>query len=257
MMPSQHNTIDETSSIFPSASMNQKTIAVVLPVYNISTTHLLQSIEYCMQLAQMSKDYHWYFQFVDDGSASALTFPSPQNSPNSIHPNYTFAYHRYAVNQGKGYAIRCGIHQLNTNASLFMHCDWDFPFGLQPLFNSIHLLQTCDVVWADRGEQYLQALPNFRKKLTIIQRLFNTYVLGLKAHDTQAGFKAFTTKGKDVFLRTTINEFLFDTQFIKLAEKQKLSLCKLDVQCRQDVHFNNFKASVLVKEMINLIRLIF
>ncbi len=231
-------------------------VAVVFPVYNPPKDWWKQSLIYCQHLAKVETKYRWAFHFVNDGSSCAGIFPN-KNVLNTEGYNCSVFFHSYAENRGKGYAIRYGLQQVEEEAEIFMHCDWDFPFGTDLLLQALPILKYSDVVLADRGSEYLTHLPSFRQKLTKTQRFFNRKLLGLKATDTQAGFKAFNAVGKYIFLTTTINGFLFDTEFVKSSERNNLAINTLQAYCRPSLHFKNFRVKVLAKEVLSFIYLLF
>ena len=231
-------------------------VAVVLPVYNPPKDWWKQSLLYCQHLAKVETKYRWTFHFVNDGSSRAGIFPN-KNVVNTEGFNCSVFFHSYPENRGKVYAIRYGLQQVEEEAEIFMHCDWDFPFGTDLLLQALPELKYSDVVLADRGSEYLTHLPFFRQQLTKTQRFFNRNLLGLKATDTQAGFKAFNAVGKYIFLTTTIKGFLFDTEFVKFSERNKLTIKVLEANCRPSLHFKNFRVKVLAKEVLSFIYLLF
>ncbi len=244
-------------------------IAVVLPIYNPPKDWWKQSLKYCQHLAKVETKYRWVFHFVNDGSTHSDIFPdkkvlkdfTTKNTDAKGTPsdgdNFSIFFHAYEQNRGKGHAIRYGLEQVDDKAEIFMHCDWDFPFGTNLLLAALPVLKYTDVVLADRGGEYLTHLPFFRQQLTKTQRFMNRYLMGLNATDTQAGFKAFNAVGKSIFLMTTIDGFLFDTEFVKYSERNNLTIKSLDASCRPSLQFKNFRFKVLLKEALSLVSLVF
>ncbi len=238
-------------------------IAVVLPVYNPPKDWWKQSMMYCQHLTKVQTKYRWHFHFVNDGSTRSDVFPHKNvlkninKGLNTEGGQCSVFFHSYAQNRGKGYAIRYGLEQVDENAEVFMHCDWDFPFGTDLLLKALPELKYSDVILADRGSEYLTHLPIFRQNITKIQRLMNRHLLGLASKDTQAGFKAFNAVGKSIFLTTTIDGFLFDTEFVKVSERHCLVITSLQAQCRSSLQFKNFRLKVLAKEVLSFIALVF
>ena len=231
-------------------------VAVVLPVYNPPKDWWKLSLMYCQHLATVETKYRWSFHFVNDGSSRLDIFPD-KNTFNTEGVNCSVFFHSYTQNRGKGHAIRYGLEQVEDDAEVFMHCDWDFPFGMDLLLAALPILKNTDVVLADRGGEYLTHLPFFRQQLTKTQRFMNRYLMGLKTTDTQAGFKAFNAVGKSIFLMTTIDGFLFDTEFVKYSERNNLTIKSLDANCRPSLQFKNFGLKVLLKEALSLVSLVF
>ncbi len=76
--------------------------------------------------------------------------------------------------------------------------------------------------------------------------------------DTQCGLKGFNTNGKEIFLKTTIDRYLFDFEFIFQCSRKKSILLKtVPVQLKDNVVFSNMKLKILMQESLNLIRVLF
>jgi glycosyltransferase involved in cell wall biosynthesis len=222
------------------------TINVILPVYNPPADWDILTLSSCYFIREQAPLYDWQFHFVNDGSTNGRAFQKLRDIKlHFIH------VHEYAKNKGKGFAVRHGIQKAKP-ATLYMYSDWDFPFGEGILIEAIHKLKHCDIVVANRGTAYYNHLPKTRLTLTQIQRFINLYALKLKQIDTQAGFKAFNQTGKTLLMETTINEFLFDTEFIAIGQKVGLDMDNIEVTCRKDITFTNFRPSTLLKELANM-----
>jgi glycosyltransferase involved in cell wall biosynthesis len=221
-------------------------VNVVLPVYNPPDKWAELSLASCHYIREKAPLFDWQFHFVNDGSPCPKAFDTlRQQKVRYIH------LPEYAENQGKGFAIRHGFQQAGR-ANFYMHSDWDFPFGEQLLMQATKELQSTDIVLANRGSDYYVYLPRLRRIITGSHRLFNTHILQLAETDTQAGFKAFSTEGYHIFKKTQINEFLFDTEFIAMAQNVGLKMRSLDVVCRPNLLFKNFSSAVLSQELRHL-----
>jgi hypothetical protein len=62
--------------------------------------------------------------------------------------------------------------------------------------------------------------------------------------------------GREVFLRTQVNRYLFDLEFIQKASKAGLRLLAIDVRLKPDIILPSPSATVLLKELHNFIRLL-
>lgn len=225
-------------------------INVILPVYNPPCGWYDLALTSCYYIRESAPLFDWQFHFVNDGSPSPKVFDAlRERSIRFIH------LHEYDQNKGKGFAIRYGLQQAGR-ANIYIHSDWDFPFGEQLLIDAIKKLQFADIILANRGSDYMQHLPYFRQFISFSQRLFNSYVLFLTEMDTQAGFKAFSNKGYAVFMETQINEFLFDTEFIAMAQKIGLKMQSIPVTCRPNLVFKNFSPKVLSKELNHISKIL-
>jgi glycosyltransferase involved in cell wall biosynthesis len=220
-------------------------INVILPVYNPPCDWENYALTSCYYIREQEPLYDWQFHFVNDGSTNNCSLDKLREIKlHFIH------LHEYAQNKGKGFAVRHGFQKAGQ-ATLYMYSDWDFPFGEHLLIKAAKKLRHYPIVLANRGSAYYEKLPVIRQSLTYIQRLINRYALNLNQLDTQAGFKAFNNIGHAVFMQTTINEFLFDTEFIALGRNMDLKMANIDVTCRKDIEFTNFRSTTLLKELRN------
>ena len=97
-------------------------------------------------------------------------------------------------------------------------------------------------------------------KRKIISRaciLLKKRFLNLPMYDTQSGIKAFNAMGKEIFLETTINRFLADTEFILRSHKKNLSIKEIDLELEPYVQFSNFGLNVIKTELGNFFKLLY
>jgi len=164
----------------------------------------------------------------------------------------------YPVNRGKGYAVRKGVER--AAGDVIIYTDIDFPYeesGLAAVYESISK-GNHDVALGVRDESYYRQLPAARKLISgMLQRLIRT-LLNIPTSDTQAGLKGFNKKGKEIFLRTTIDRYLFDLEFIQLTARQKdLRIGLVPVTVKPDLHFTSMSWNVLFREAFNFMRILF
>ena len=109
-----------------------------------------------------------------------------------------------------------------------------------------------------RNYSYNAALSPFRKCLSSGVRILNRFLCGLPAdiQDTQAGLKGFNSRGKKAFLQTTVNSFVFDTEFILLAYNKKLKITPLDVQLSPDLKLSSMGLKVLLGELLCFVKVL-
>ena len=84
----------------------------------------------------------------------------------------------------------------------------------------------------------------------------NFLVTGFKIKDTQAGLKGLDNKAKKVLEGTKTNTFLFELEFLKNSLKQGLTYTFVNVSCRPNIRFTNFRFRILMKETIGLLKLL-
>lgn len=163
----------------------------------------------------------------------------------------------YEKNRGKGYALRHAVRQ--CTAPYIIYTDYDFPFELESIKSVADaLLNHADVVVGKRSNSYYEQLPMKRKIMSKVSRCLNKYLLRIPACDTQGGLKGFNRKGREIFLQTKIEQFLFDTEFVfKACRRKDLALQAVPIQTREGVVFSNMGAKVLRKELKNFLRILF
>ena len=163
----------------------------------------------------------------------------------------------YPKNRGKGYAVRTGVK--SSEGELQIYTDIDIPYVEESIVRFYGLLADgkIDVVVASRGNSYYNSLSAFRRILSKSLRWLNGLLFGLKIKDTQGGLKGFNANGRDVFLKTKVNRYLFDLEFIQQASKTNLRMQAVDVELKPDIILPSPSVMVLLKELNNFVRLLF
>ena len=192
---------------------------------------------------------------VNDGSSTGVT---PEKFKILRESNLPIEIVSYTKNQGKGYALRQGAIEADSDFQIFT--DVDFPYTIPSIIAIYNTLKSGnDVALGTRKADYYQTVPFVRRLISKFLRWVLKSVLKLPITDTQCGLKGFNQKGKQVFLQTTINRFLFDLEFVKMVTHKNLNL-KVDpvnVKLRPDVVFSKMNYKVLIGESINFARLFF
>ena len=231
-----------------------KTIDIVLPCYNPEEKQWDIDIKTnIVALENLFPDLVFSVILINDGSIRGI---SAENIAYLRKKITDFKYITYDENQGKGYALREGIKQANHD--LIVYTDVDFPFELSCMKAMIEkLLLGKDIVLGERQFSYSNHLKKYRRILSSGSHIFNSLVLNLPFTDTQGGLKGFNQKGRTVFLKTIINRYLFDTEFILRACKQKnLAMTTVPLTLREGVILSPMGLKVVKKEFGNIMRLL-
>jgi glycosyltransferase involved in cell wall biosynthesis len=226
---------------------------ILLPCYAPNTRWHLELKEF-YEVARTLFDLR--FIIVNDGSDS-------EHLPTQIEflksAQIPVEYVSYAINKGKGYALRKGAER--SDADFIVYTDLDFPFTTESTLAVLSALVAgnADVIAGYRNQDYyLSKMSFFRKILSRSFRFFLKRILRMPVSDTQCGLKGFNKKGKAIFLSTTINRYLFDFEFIfKCSRKNAAQLQTVPVQLKENVVFSNMKFKILFQESINLLRVLF
>lgn len=231
----------------------QYDLSIVLPMYK-PKAGWEKSLKENMQLLDIEFNYSINIQYiiVNDGFENEhllSLFDVIQQS----EQNVTFI--SYEQNMGKGYALRTGVAA--ASAPIVITTDLDFPYETRDVRNVFVLLNSGnEIVTGKRKAEYYTATPFKRKLISKACIALNKHLLKLSLGDAQSGLKGFNKKGKKLFLQTTINRFLVDTEFLVLASKQKLDIAILELNLKNGIKFSSMGWKILMAEGKNFYRII-
>jgi glycosyltransferase involved in cell wall biosynthesis len=228
-------------------------IDLVLPCYNPRADFEEMVFEYFWYLKACYPERKMHLYVVNDGSVR--NFNGAQiKKLSSMEPVVQVI--SYPMNRGKGYALRRAVAL--TTSPFVIYTDYDFPFRLDTMKMLIEELDKgADIVMVGRNHNYLKILPPKRRFYSNTSRFFNKFILGLKYPETQGGLKGFNENGKKIFLRTTIDEFLFDTEFIYRASLEKdINIVNIHGFTREGIKPNKVPFKVIRKEFLNFIKIL-
>ena len=168
-----------------------------------------------------------------------------------------FTYYSYPENKGKGYALRFGIARVTTESVIYT--DIDFPYTTGSFINVSGLLAAHDVVIGIKNSNYYHNVPLWRKRISkLLQKMISIFFPGIITTDTQCGLKGFKGKAKDIFLATTINNYLFDLEFIVLISRElKTTTVLKEIELAENVRFVPVSLTTLGRELFNFLKIIF
>jgi dolichyl-phosphate beta-glucosyltransferase len=213
-----------------------------------------KSLKENMQLIDIEFNYSISIQYiiVNDGFENEhllSLFDVIQQSESNVK---FISYHE---NMGKGYALRTGVAA--ASATVVITTDLDFPYESKDIRNVYALLTSGnEIVTGKRKAEYYVATPFKRKLISKACILMNRHLLNLSLGDAQSGLKGFNKKGKTLFLQTTINRFLVDTEFLVLANQQKLDIAILELNLKEGIKFSSMGWKVLLAEGKNFFRIV-
>lgn len=230
-------------------------ISIILPCYNpLSnwTDTILDSIE---EINNRLPYLEIELIVVNDGSTQNISESQVQKLKENISD---FHYITYPSNKGKGYALREGVKFASQD--LCIYTDIDFPYvtdSFVGIFEELHT-NSLDLIVGVRDAKYYEHVPLVRKWISKLLRFFIRLFLRMKISDTQCGIKGFSKKGKEIFLKTTINRYLFDMEFIFLAfHTPKVKIAPFEVTLKSNIVFSKVNFKILFTEGFSFIKLIF
>lgn len=189
---------------------------------------------------------------VNDGSVRQVT-PANVERLEALVPGVRVI--NYPENRGKGYALRQGAAA--ADADFILVTDIDFPYTIDSMCRVAGVLKKQGGIAAgNRDLAYYANVPAFRRWLSKGLRWLLRHVLRQPIDDSQCGLKGFDQNGKAVFLETSIDRFLFDLEFLMLANG-RVPVVPVPVELRPGVVFTSVGWKILATEGGNFLRLFF
>lgn len=231
--------------------MTDNILQIVVPCYNPDRGWELILEEKFNELQRALPEAVLHLTLVNDGSVRDIS-DSLQQLKERI-PGFQVV--AYAQNKGKGYALRKGFEAVSGNS--FIYTDIDFPYTIQSMVDIYRQIQNgMDVVIGVREKEYYDKVPVRRAIISKTLKKLIKYLLSVPISDTQCGLKGFSNKGREIFLRTSIDRFLFDMQFVQLAYKTKgVKVTTQVVHPREGIVFSHMNYKVLLRESVNFLKL--
>ncbi len=225
---------------------------IILPAYNPLPGWEENVINRFQSLEQAMPDVRFALYIVNDGSQS-LNEEESQGLIRAAIPDLKWV--SYTENRGKGYALRKGVEQSESDHIVYTDIDW--PYTQESMIGLIlRLVKDADAVIGKRDEAYYARLPIGRRRISKLLRNVNASLLRLKVADTQAGLKGFRKKVKPVFLSTTIDRYLFDLEFIYILSKDKsVNIVDHPITLRPGIFFSQMNRSILIQEARNFFKI--
>ncbi len=234
--------------------MTATSLDIILPCYNPSKNWAENIIQEFQEIKNRIKDIDITLIMVNDGT-STISLTDIQKLKDRIPQ---FVNISYDVNKGKGYALREGIK--TSIADVCIYTDIDFPYTTNSfikIWDQIVKGKT-DIAAGVKDKSYYKHVPAGRKFISKILRTGSKNILRLKISDTQCGLKGFNKKGKDIFLKTTINRYLFDLEFIFLVSRQKeVSMVPVEIELKENIQFSSMRTGILLSEGFNFLKIFF
>ena len=211
-------------SVYPSSS-------IVIPAYNESARieATLREVVSCIR----TEGWNAEVIVVDDGSTDSTARQVLDFSVSAPEVRLL----QNPGNHGKGYSVRHGLLQARGEIVMFTDADLSAPIReAERLFAAIGA--GADIAigsrWLDRGRQ-IHRQPLYRQFFGRCFNVITRTVMGLRFHDTQCGFKAFTRDAaQTVFQLQTIEGWGFDPEILFIASKRGLRIVEVAVSWGHD-----------------------
>lgn len=171
---------------------------------------------------------------ADDGSVDKTG--TILQSLGSLYPEMRILVN--GMNRGKGYSIRRGMLEVSGRFVFYTDADLSYPIEaiesfLKPLRAGTHEVAVGSRVHANSVFHLHPRYFRYIYRRHLMSRLFNWLVrmsLGIRAMDTQSGFKGFTAEAAQaIFPRVEITGFAFDVEVLLIAQRLGYRLVELPV----------------------------
>lgn len=223
---------------------------IVLPCYN-PIEGWVEMIDRSLTMLEDELNFRPHVILVDDGSSKGISAADVEQLE-----KLGIQIIRSKPNQGKGAALRIGIN--TSQAERIIFTDVDFPYTIPSIIKvaeSLH--QGADLVVGVRDKSYYKSVPAMRRLISKSLRNMMRLVLRIPVDDTQAGLKGVSKTGRDIFLATTTNRYLFDLELIVMASRQEeVDVQAVEVELREGVVFSSLSLSILFSEFMNLLKIV-
>lgn len=227
-------------------------LSVVIPCYNPPDGWHLVLQSNITKLNALLPGYAIQYVVYNDGSERI--YPGIADAA-TIFPGVLFI--EGEKNLGKGAALRKGTEQ--ASGEVIIYSDLDFPFGVSAVAKIAQIFESdpaCDFVYGKRCRGYFRILPLKRRLVSYTLHLVNRIFLSREIFDTQAGLKGIRRKWKEVVLSTRTNTFVFDIELIRNIIRKEMTIRHIDVMPVPGIRFTDFRSKTLLKESINLSKIL-
>ncbi len=224
-------------------------LSIVIPCYNPPLDWQSQFLSSYRKIKTLLKETSIEWILVNDGSTIVV-------NPDSLKKEIkNFNFISYKKNKGKGYALKTGVSK--TTSKIVVYTDIDFPYLEENLVQMYNVIKNeKDVCVGHRNNSYYLGIPTIRKYISLAFKWFVKKLFKISIADTQAGLKAFSKKGKKVFLECETNGYLIDLEFIKKSESKGLKIAEIPITLKPNVVLNQMSLSVLQKELSQVLKIL-
>jgi glycosyltransferase involved in cell wall biosynthesis len=196
-------------------------ISIVMPAYNEAESIKRGVVAVDRQFEAVSEDYE--IIVVDDGSEDSTRKIIEEFADKKVK---LVGYDR---NQGKGHAIKIGLHSATGQFAFLI--DSDSEIRAKDLMNYVDALGSADfVIGSKRHPLSTVRTPAGRRFLSLGFNVLERLLTGVKATDTQAGLKAArSTALYQVLPLLSVKRYAFDAELLAVASLFDFKIKELPV----------------------------
>jgi len=174
------------------------------------------------------------------------------SSDNTLEVVRNFPVHvlEHYVNQGQGGALKTGTYYaLRNNFDAVAHFDADGQHRIEDLKKILEILDAEDyeVILGSRFLDDSTDLPDKKKKILFLAKVFSSTMLQLNFSDPQNGLRAFKTSVLPKIIWQK-NDFQHCTEILQRIAKENLKYKEVPIK----VNYDNYSMSKTVKPRISM-----
>jgi len=218
-------------------------VSIIMPAYNEADFICKSIAEVKRQFSRVCADYEVIV--VDDGSDDG----TPRLVQNLHDVIKVVTYDR---NEGKGFAFRMGFARATGEFTFLV--DSDAEIMASELLDYLEALRTTDIVIGSKRHPFSQVrTPVLRRFLSLGFNLIERLLTGVKATDTQAGFKGMRSLvAYRVMPLITAKRFAFDLEFLAVASLLGFRVKELPVYVSLKATANVGRVSRMLVDLLGI-----
>ncbi len=196
-------------------------VSVIMPAYNEADYVARSIVDIKKRFGAVCRDYE--IIVVDDGSQDRTRKIAKEHADQRVK---VFGYDR---NQGKGHALKVGLHHATGQFAFLVDSDSE----IQPkeLMTYVKALESADIVIGSKRHPLSTVrTPVMRKFLSLGFNILERILTGVRATDTQAGLKAAKSEALYRILPLlSVKRYAFDAELLAVASLLNCRIRELPV----------------------------
>ena len=191
-------------------------LTIVMPCFNEGTRIYRNIIETITQVEKFCESFR--ILVVNDGS----TDETESEVKRAMSQDNRIGLITYTKNRGKGYAVRRGIANAQSEYVAFLDSDLELPpYLLEGFLKRMNEEPNVGIVIGSKMRPDSQVeYPPLRKIMSLGYYVFLKVLFGLKLKDTQTGVKMFKTGTAQLISKYSRSKgYSFDIEMLAIAEK--------------------------------------
>ena len=207
-------------------------VSVCIPMYNESKICSDTAVTLWKAMDSLRREHGWDFEviFSDDGSKDDCGDIVRRTAEEKKLDGVRVV--GYAVNKGKGGAVREAV--LASTGDIVLYTDCDLAYGTDVIGDAVlRFTEKTDILVGSRRlhKDGYEGYTFIRKLASEIYIMVLTVMMGFRLSDSQCGFKAFRGDvARRIFSYCETNGFAFDQEVLLIAKKLKLTIEEMPVK---------------------------